>query len=76
MTTFTQRRVMFLDFDEGGWSQGYLIKDGDKVVGHKTVSAKTRSSEPAVTYTLGAQEFPTAKEFIEAYEKQKRSESK
>ncbi|MGD0421495.1 MAG: hypothetical protein ABSA68_18250 [Xanthobacteraceae bacterium] len=46
-------------------------KDGNKVIGSKTVFSATRNGPVTTTYFLGDDEFATARELIAAYEAQK-----
>ncbi len=73
MTAITQRFVMHGKLAKGGYMYMYEIRDGDKLIGGKTVHAESRKGPEQVTYTLNGseQEFHSAKELIEAYEAQK-----
>lgn len=61
---------------QGGYLHVYEILDGDKIIGAKTIRGGTKALSKGgtkvrtetKTYTLGDQQFSTAKEFVAAYE--------
>lgn len=68
MTELKQRFVQHLKLGRGGFSFGYEILDGNKVVGHKAVGRESRKHPITATYTLGDREFSHARDFLAAYE--------
>jgi hypothetical protein len=66
----TSRCVAFMDLAKGGWIRIYEIRDGEKIVGKKTMSAQTRGAPQKVVYAIGDERFDTAKDFIAAYKRQ------
>ena len=73
MTKLTQRFVMHMRLAKGGWTRGYDILDGDKVVGTKSVGAATRLAEATACYTMtDGEEHATAAQFLAAYEAKKK----
>jgi hypothetical protein len=81
MSELRQRFVAHMRLARGGFYYVHHILDGEKVVGTKTDYAATRTSPIKTTYALGdlgsgvilAGEFDTAKDFIAAYEAQKKA---
>lgn len=79
-TTLRQRFFMHMRLVRGGSCLCYHILDGDKIVGSKTTEValiawnerQTRKLPITTTYTLGDRAFETAKEFIAAYEQEKK----
>lgn len=73
MTTLRQRFFMHMRLDRGGSCLCYHILDGDKIVGSRTTGRQARKLPITTTYTLGDRAFENAKEFIAAYEQEKKN---
>jgi hypothetical protein len=71
MTILKQRAVFYGRMGKGGYMQSYEIRDGDDVVGTKTVYRANRNKKETTSYRLGEREFYDVRDFIAAYEKTK-----
>lgn len=65
---YKQQATMFLDMAKGGYLQIYNVRDGEAVIGVKTVRAETRNAAVTTSYQLGDVSFDNVAEFIAAYE--------
>lgn len=67
MTTLKERFCSHMKLSKGGYSYGYEILDGEKVVGMKHSGRADFNTPVSTVFVLGDQEFKTAAEFIAAY---------